>query len=79
MVTEQVDLVLLIVAVTLMDTGGRRDSITLGHCLFLRAARPHGVTAMNVLSEQAEHTEKNLGFKFAIFAIGTDVDFNLFF
>ena len=34
---------------------------------------------MNVLSEQAEHTEKNLGFKFAIFAIGTDVDFNLFF
>lgn len=64
MVSEQVDLVLLVVAVSLVDAGGCCDSIALGHCLFLRAARPHVVTAINVLSEQAEYTEKTLDINF---------------
>ena len=61
MVTQQADLVLLVVPVALVDTRGSRDSIAFGHGLLYRGIRNRVEAAINLLSNEAARTEENLG------------------
>ena len=54
----QVDLVLLIVPVALMDSGGCGDSITFGHRLIVQVAKTRFMASIDVLSDEAARTDK---------------------
>jgi ABC-type sulfate transport system substrate-binding protein len=55
---DQGNLILLIVAVSLVDTGGRCDSITFGHLGMGRVMWTRFISVLDVLSDEAARADK---------------------